>query len=586
MTDKQDEKKVEIEAAGYAFEIDGMPEGFTATLTELPAKVDGVVEIEWKLTAKTPVKPAPTKLAWRVPMDRIHYKWNPSAGENHFLDVTSGCKNNIKVRGISSAPVCSLYDVGGDNSLTFAISDAMHASQVGISVGEDGTMGCRVMIFDEGWDPVTEYSVILRIDRRRLPYHLPLRDAATWWDAFIERPHAYVPDAARLPLFCTWYSHHGQFTYPEVTKQALLAKDLGMDVLLVDAGWGPYDGMPTEESHPEMFAMIRDVHAAGMKVMLWSSPSSLTDAAKKVVGDRVVIGPNTGKRRADPRYPDIREHIIQAFEYLMRDCGVDGFKIDFINSIAQHELDEDDDDRRDTKSVSEGANQCLQDLSDRLRAINPEAMLEYRQSYNGPHMLRHGTMFRAVDCGNCLADNRLRTLDVRMLSGPMPAHADPIMWNPCEEVVCAASHLTHTLFSVPQVSVRYDELPADHTAMLRTYLTFWKAHRDVILDGELTPREPHAGFPLATSATDEKFLAAVFARVYVQLPADMPETLLIVNATLDDHVIVEAAGDLGTRRAEILSCTGETVFDGELTLPAGVHRLDVPPNGYATLRTV
>ncbi len=585
MTNKQ-ETKVQVEAAGFSFEIEGLGDRFAHTLTPLPETTAGVVELELKLTADPPVKPAPTKLTWRVPMDRIHYKWNPSAGENRYLDVTSGCKNSFKARGIDSAPVMALYDIAGDNALTFAISDAMHASEMGIRVGEDGFVTCRAQIFCEGWDAIGEYSVILRIDRRRLPYHVCLRDTAAWWDALIERPPASVPDAARLPLFCTWYSHHAKFTFPEVTIQALLAKDLGMDVLLVDAGWGPYDGKPTAESHPEMFAMIRSVHAAGMKVMLWSSPWSLTDGAKAIAGDRVLVGPNSDKGRVDPRYPDIREHIVEAYEYLMRECGVDGFKIDFISSLAPAAIDEPDDDRRDTKSVSEGADRCLQAVSDRLRAINPDAMLEYRQSYVGPHMLRHGTMFRAVDCGNCLAVNRLRTLDIRLLSGKMPAHADPIMWNPCEEVAIAAAHLTHTLLAVPQVSVRFDELPADHTEMLRTYLRFWKAHRDVILDGELTPHDPQAGFPVVLSATADKLLAAVFARVYIPLPADVPGTLLIVNGTLDDHVILEAAGDLGTRRAEILTCTGETVTNTTLTIPAGVHRLDVPPNGYATLRAL
>ena len=160
------------------------------------------------------------------------------------------------------------------------------------------------------------------------------------------------------------------------------------------------------------------------------------------------------------------------------------------------------------------------------------------------------------------------------------------MWNLTEDVVSAAANLTHTLFAVPQVSVLFDKLPADHAAMLRTYLHFWKTHRDVILDGDLTPYDPQANYPAVLAATDDKLLAAVFERTWVPLPADVPETLLIVNATFDDHVILEAAGPLGKRHAEILDCTGKKVTDTELTLAAGVHRLEVPPNGYATLRAV
>ncbi len=576
-------EKYEFDVADLSFELEGLPDGFTPTLTARPERTPGVLELELKVTSAEPIKPASTKLTWRVPMDRIHFKWNPACRESRFLDVTSSCKNSFSTRGIDSPPVASLYDIAGTNTLTFASSDAMHAGEMGIHVGEDGWLGCRVQIFCEAWDPITEYSVIVRIDRRPLPYYVCLRETAEWWDELIERPLAPVPEAARVPLYCTWYSQRRKLTLSDVAKRAMLAKDLGINVLLIDAGWGAYDARPTPETHAELFSLIRQVHDAGMKIMLWSSPTSTTKRATELFDGKVLVSAKSGKRRVDPRYPDVREHIIESYEQLLGECGVDGFKIDFISSIAPAAEDEADDDRRDYKSVSEGADRLLCDVADRLAAINPDVLLEYRQSYVGPHMLRHGNMFRAVDCANCFADNRIRTIDIRLLSGRMPPHADPIMWNTCESVESAAAQLTHTLFSVPQISVQYENLPADHTDMLRHYVQFWMAHRDVILDGELMPLDPQSAYPVVLSATAEKLLAAVYGRAYVPLPAEVPGVLLLVNGTFADHVVIEAAGALGKRQLTVLSCTGAEVCDREVDLAAGLHRIDIPPNGYATL---
>jgi alpha-galactosidase len=573
-----------MQAGGCSFRIEGLAEGFECSLASLPEKDPGVTDIEVRFTADEPATPAPTTLAWRVPMDRVHFKWNPACGENRFLDVFTGCKNSFKSRGIDHAPVMGLYDISGTNALTFALSDAMHESELGIHVGEDGLLTCRAKLFCEPWDRITDYSVVLRIDRRRLPYHVCLRDAAAWWDGLIEAPPAPVPDAARVPLYCTWYAYHGDITAAEIEKQCALAKELGMEVLLVDAGWATGDYEPNADKFPDFREHVRTVHAAGMKFILWTSPSSTNPVAAERFGDKVLVSGKTGKRRLDPRYPDVRRYIADTYERLVREYDLDGFKIDFISSFGRAPDDEPDDARRDQKSVSVAVDRLLHDTLERLRSLKPDILIEFRQSYVGPHMRRHANMLRAVDCGNCFADNRIRVLDIRLLSGRSAVHADPIMWNPAEPVESAAMQLTHTMFAVPQISVKLDELPRDHIDMIRCYLRFWTEHRDVLLDGELVPLEPQAGYPLVLSSTKEKLLAAVYGSALVSVPTGAPGTLVMVNGTYADHVVLEAAGALGARRLTVFSCTGEQVCDRKLDLPAGLHRIEMPPNGYATLR--
>ncbi len=104
-------------------------------------------------------------------------------------------------------------------------------------------------------------------------------------------------------------------------------------------------------------------------------------------------------------------------------------------------------------------------------------------------------MLRAVDCANSLGDNRVRTIDVRLLAGNTAVHADPITWNDEEPDHSAAMQIIHVLFSVPQISKRISEMKASHVRMLKQQLKFVKEHEEVLQLGEFRPLHPHLLYP-------------------------------------------------------------------------------------------
>jgi alpha-galactosidase len=288
--------------------------------------------------------------------------------------------------------------------------------------------------------------------------------------------------------------------------------------------------------------------------------------------------------RFDPRYPEVRAYWVEEYLYLLDLTGCDGFKIDFICSINSAKDGERDDPRRDFKSVAEATDAALAEICKALRKCNPDILIEFRQNYNGPHMLQHCTMVRAMDCGNSYPDNRLRTCDVRLLSGSVPVHSDPIIWHPDETVENAALQLQHTLFSVPQLSVRLETLPVSHIDMIRTYMKFWRQHRDVILEGEFMPMEPQDMYPCVMSLTSEKLIIGVFAITIVQLLPEVPELILIVNATHRNQIVIEIPNDAGDWLIDTTSVTGSFIGEVEQPLHKGLTSLSVPPSGYALCR--
>jgi alpha-galactosidase len=76
--------------------------------------------------------------------------------------------------------------------------------------------------------------------------------------------------------------------------------------------------------------------------------------------------------------------------------------------------------------------------------------------------------------------------------------------------------------------------------------------------------------------------------VYQDAPAvldgALPPTVLLVNGTRGDRLVVEVEKDAGTRRLEVRDCRGRVVRTEDMTLSEGLHRIGVPAAGLATLR--
>ena len=165
---------------------------------------------------------------------------------------------------------------------------------------------------------------------------------------------------------------------------------------------------------------------------------------------------------------------------------------------------------RDILSLPLAVDTLLSDVMARLRKLKPEILIEFRQSYIGPAIRKYGNMFRAADCPADVLSNRVRTLDLRLLSGNTAVHSDMLEWNMSTPVESAALQILNILFSVPQISIRFADLPEDHRKMVRFWLDFARDNKDVLLKGELFPYHPELNYPLVIAKNDAKQVAAVY----------------------------------------------------------------------------
>ncbi|NNM32329.1 MAG: alpha-galactosidase, partial [Gemmatimonadetes bacterium] len=418
--------------------------------TEVTQIEEGVEIVRLTLAAPTPAPPPELTLTWSLPAHDVYGQWTTAARFDKSLGPDWGM-TAVSSMFARHAPVMTLFGSDDGNRLTFAASDALNTVITRAGVREENArVYGAIDFFTERHRPVAETSVEVRFDRRPVPYSDALAGVADWWAAQDGYAPASVPDIARLPMYSTWYSYHQSVDAGSLLREVEIGKELGYEAIIIDDGWQTLDsqrgyaftGDWAPERIPDMGGFVADVHERGMKILLWYAMSLMGEraAAYPAFGGKYLrYWDGQGAYVLDPRYPEVRNHIIGTYRDAILEWDVDGFKLDFLGFfVATDTTALEVADGRDYASVSRATDRLMTDVLVELRKVKPDVMVEFRQNYIGPLMRKYGNMFRAGDSPNAAVDNRVRTIDLRLLSGSTAVHSDMFMWHYDEPVEKAA----------------------------------------------------------------------------------------------------------------------------------------------------
>jgi alpha-galactosidase len=578
--------------AGHEVTVVGDLGGFALTV-EREVLEPGVEVAHLRLRSETAAEPPEFALEWSFPSHDVQGQWTTWAYFNKTINPDWG-PTRVVSKLASQAPVMSLFGSGDRNRLTFAASDALNTVVLHGAVREENARNyAGIRFFTERHRAVSEIELEVRFDARDVPYFEALSGVSDWWASHPGYEPAPVPEVARLPMYSTWYSYHQSLDLPAILGEVETAKELGYEAIIIDDGWQTLDsrrgyaftGDWRPERIPEMRDFVDGVHERGMKLLLWYSVPLVGERSETFAtfrGKYLRYWNGQGAYVLDPRYPEVRAHIIDTYRDAMRDWGIDGFKLDFMGFfVATDSTVLEARDGRDYASVNEATDRLMSDVMSALRAENPEIMIEFRQGYVGPLMRKYGNMFRAGDSPNSAIDNRIRTVDLRTLSGTTAVHSDMLMWSYDESVESAALQIENILFSVPQMSVRLADIPPDHFEMIRFWTAYWRENRGVLIDGRFLPTGPLQGYPIVTATDGTKRIIALYTDAVARV--DVPEARIdVVNATLGERVIL----DVGAGRAAfdylVRDALGREWGRGTLE-GRGAIRVEMPPAGLLEL---
>ncbi len=537
-----------------------------------------ISEYKVKIEFLEKCSPSVFSITWEEPQIDMYGFWSSKSYQSHNLTPDWYMRTN-ESKTASGMPLACVYSKSNENRLTVALSDP--ASPAKISVGvveENGCLRFQVDLFAQMCSPMDSYEVVLRFDRRQIPFYKAVTSAREWWSD-LGYKCTHVPKEACLPMYSCWYSFHQKTIPEEIIYECKIAKELGMETVIVDDGWQTDDNSRgyafcgdwrvCEKKIPDMKGFVDEVHNIGMKFMLWFSVPFVgfeSENYERFRGKYLHTRQKINASVLDPRFPEVREFLVSTYREHVEKYGYDGLKLDFIDSFYLTEDSSTDYENMDTVSVEEGLQKLLTEATTELKKINPEILIEFRQSYIGPIVSQFGNLFRVTDCPNDALFNRIGSLDLRLTSDKIPVHSDMLMWNKNDTNESVMYQLLAIMFSVPQISVRFDSITGEHRRLLGAYLKFWRENRETILDGELDVWGVDTNYTMAKAKKDGESVAVLYENTVFTLENE--SVSYVFNSTGRNGIYVECEREASY---EIHDIFGEKYASGKLT--RGVNKL-------------
>ena len=138
----------------------------------------------------------------------------------------------------------------------------------------------------------------------------------------------------------------------------------------------------------------------------------------------------------------------------------------------------------------------------------------------------------------------------------------------------AALQLLNVLISVPQLSVRLADIPADQLEMLQFWNTYWLENRSLLMDGRFEAMSPLANYTVAQSSSGVERTIATYAPIAVVLDGQRGTSRIdVVNATGTSGVVLDYQRDLGAFTFRIRGARRNQTAGGQVELNGGTNGL-------------
>ena len=534
------------------------------------------------------------RILWVLPCVDVQYSWHPESRARRVLDSDWRLHHQSMLTG--SAPLAVAFNGADESTCTVAASEVRKVTALHLGVHDedntlhaDFTMGLALF---KGLAPCTQVKI--RLDLRHVPFHQAIGDACRWWDQVLDLQPMPVPASCFKPLYSSWYNFHQAVTASAIEKECALARELGMETVILDDGWHSEHDAPgygytgdwqvCTAKFPDMAEHVRRVHALGMKYMVWYSVPFIGYHAENFSRFEGKLLRRVDRNQCgvlDPRYPDVREYLIGIYEHAVRTYDLDGLKLDFIDQFEDRDhlpLHPE----MDYACVQEATQHLMTEVMERLRAIKPDVMIEFRQRYIGPAMHSFGNMFRVGDCATDIVMNRVCSTDLRLIGGKTATHSDMLTWSHQESVEDAALQILNSIFSVVQFSQIIADMPESHLRMTKFWLQFARENEQVLLHSEFIPMEPQFMYPVIKAQDQDTAIIGVYALNKVVGIDQSRRQVKLINATKAETLYLQLEKPC-TVQVRIRNTMGDIVREEACEWQAGVVCLNVPCSGLAEL---
>ena len=528
------------------------------------------------------INPKQISLSYEIPDVDMYTMWDPI---DPLRNIHFGGKTTVS-RLACGMPVKGFVSHQNENAYLISVSDVK--TPLSLKMKSDcmrGTIHVGVDFFTMLTGPFKQYEAFIRIDRRKIQFHQAVYDTVKWFESFGYR-NEYVPELATYPMYSTWYSYMQNITEEAVLSECRKAAAFGMKTVIVDDGWqtdntkSVYghcgDWKPVPNKFPDMKAFADKIHALGMKVMVWYSVPFIGKYAENYAefeGMYLRYADNLNCAILDPRYKKVRQFLINTYTKAVLQWGLDGLKLDFIDRFQTNgTLTEE----MDIVSVEDAVQQLLAEISTALKQIKPDILIEFRQPYFGPVVNTYANMMRVWDCPLDPATNKTQTVNLRLVSGNCAVHSDMMYWHREERPENVALQLYGTMFAVPQISARMDEITEEQKIVLKHYLDFWISHRETLTKGKLSVTFCENGYGSVETVYQKERMVMLSATNVLNI-GNVSLTSYVINLTGCREVLIRNPEEKKLC-CSVYDCMGNMLCKDCMTEKV-LDQISVPPAG-------
>ncbi len=536
-------------------------------------------------------------ITWTVPLVDMHglyFGGNP----HEELAYLPFWKTSKQVCSNTGLPYIALIHRNGENRAAFGLLDQLTETGLSAELSETTRSyhveirkplqkgnGAAGLLVQGPWEER------LFVSRARQPWPDVLRQYAGLTDRLAAHTKMPVPGHAYDPVFCTWTAIHHDVSHDWIMRNAPLAAQLGFKTWITDDGWFIPEGRfadysrtgdwePCQTKFPDFAAHVKGVQDLGFHYVLWVSPFMVGE--KSQAAKRLAPLLTTGQERLHfnnlaPWRHETQVIIGDLLERLVRDYDLDGLKIDFIDSISVHDGHQDGAARA---TIGESIFTTLKAATDRLLALKPDLLIEFRNSYANLASRSYANIYRSSDVPINFALNRWQAVMLRLLAPDRAVHLDPALWHPNDSDENVAVHLINCLVSVPMVSIELDKYPQSHLDLIRYWIGFYNEHRDTIIHGEFKPTLALGHVPLIVFKGVTETIIGLYDDVPVALDPQWTNVWLL-NASTRPYIELGVSEPRGDCEIIVRNKFGQIVSKQAVGLPTA--RLSVEVGGSVEL---
>jgi len=405
-------------------------------------------------------------------------------------------------------------------------------------------------------------------------------------------------DTTNVPVFSTWYPMHQNIPLENITRELDSLKTFNFKSVLVDDGWQSLVQMKIDTAYSYEESSFKTMNFFKQKCSDMGLPLYLWYSIPFVGGNPVVLKKFEGKYiryRAprqmyvlDPRYSDVRKHLVSTYANFLTSWQFDGYWFDFLKGFYPKEGAIIEQDKgRDFVSIELAVDTLFADMEARLKRIRPNIFMGQKFSVVGPNLVSYQNFLTGFVGTQNTQVVREKMVNNRLLYGKFTPFMEVVAVTPRESVEDIARKLQSVLFGNPYLSFYLTTLPESSRQTIRFWLDYWEKNHKVIFEGSFEPMQVSRFYPVIKVENEQKMIFMIYEDYTVNLPIVLDKPIDVINSKTTGNIQFLLNKPDAQYNYEIFNCKGVSTGTGIVkSKNKNTVVLTVPTAGFVRLTPI